>query len=36
MKTALCVFFLSLAAVGQTVSFTAPKNYYAGAGLRMS
>jgi len=32
MKTALCVLFLSLAALGQTVSFTAPKNYYGGVG----
>jgi large repetitive protein len=32
MKTALCVFFLSLSALGQTASFTAPKNYYAGDG----
>src|SRR6516165_10075057 len=32
MKTVMCVFFLSLAAVGQTVSFAAPKNYFAGAG----
>jgi hypothetical protein len=32
MKTALCVFFLSLSALGQTVSFAAPKNYYGGIG----
>jgi Bacterial Ig-like domain (group 3)/FG-GAP-like repeat len=32
MKTALCLFFLSLSAFGQTVSFTTPKNYYGGVG----
>ena len=32
MKTVLCVFFLSLAALGQAVSFAAPKNYYGGVG----
>jgi hypothetical protein len=36
MKTALCIFLLSLSASGHTVSFTTPKNYFGGKGCAYS